>query len=39
MKKSGVFYPDKAKKLGIPEGKLWQELQNGNTIEIDGKRD
>jgi ribonuclease Z len=36
--KSGVFYPDKAKELGIPEGKLWQELQNGNSIEIDGKK-
>ncbi len=35
--KSGVFYPDKAKELGVPEGKLWQELQNGNSIEIDGK--
>ena len=36
--KSGVFYPDKAKELGIPEGKLWQELQDGNSIEIDGKK-
>ena len=36
--KSGVFYPDKAKELGVPEGKLWQELQNGNSIEIDGKK-
>ncbi|MBC8251876.1 MAG: MBL fold metallo-hydrolase, partial [Candidatus Nitrosopelagicus sp.] len=35
--KSGVFYPDKAKELGIPEGKLWQELQNGNSIEKDGE--
>jgi ribonuclease Z len=35
--RSGVFYPDKAKELGIPEGRLWQELQNGNSIEIDGK--
>ena len=33
----GIFYPDKARALGIPEGKLWQELQNGNSIEIDGK--
>jgi len=36
--RSGIFYPEKAKKLGIPEGKLWQELQNGNSIEIDGKK-
>ena len=33
----GVFYPEKAKELGIPEGKLWQELQNGKSIEINGK--
>jgi ribonuclease Z len=36
--RSGVFYPDKAKELGIPEGKLWQELQNGKSVEIDGKK-
>ena len=35
--RAGVFYPEKAKELGIPEGKLWQELQNGNSIEINGK--
>ena len=34
----GIFYPEKAKELEIPEGKLWQELQNGNSIEIDGKK-
>ena len=34
----GIFYPEKAKELKIPEGKLWQELQNGNSIEIDGKK-
>ncbi|MED5542584.1 MAG: MBL fold metallo-hydrolase, partial [Thermoproteota archaeon] len=33
-----VFYPEKAKELEIPEGKLWQELQNGNSIEINGKK-
>jgi len=36
--KPGVFYPEKAKELGIPEGKLWQELQNGNSVEIDGTK-
>jgi ribonuclease Z len=36
--KSGIFYPEKAKELGIPEGKLWQELQNGNSVEINGKK-
>jgi len=36
--KPGIFYPEKAKELGIPEGKLWQDLQNGNSIEINGKK-
>ena len=36
--KAGVFYPEKAKELGVPEGKLWQELQNGNSVEINGKK-
>ena len=35
--RAGVFYPEKAKGLGIPEGKLWQELQNGNSINVDGR--
>ena len=35
--KSGEFFPEKAKKLGIPEGKLWNELQNGNEIKIGEK--
>ena len=34
--KSGIFYPEKAKELGIPEGKMWQELQNGNSVEVNG---
>ena len=33
----GEFFPEKAKALEIPEGKLWRELQMGNSIEIDGK--
>ena len=33
----GEFYPEKAKALEIPEGKLWHELQMGNSIELDGK--
>jgi len=33
----GRFYPDKAKKLKIPEGKLWNELQNGKTITVNNK--
>ncbi len=34
----GEFYPEKAKALKIPEGKLWHELQTGNSIEIDSKK-
>ena len=35
--KAGRFNPEKAKELGIPEGKLWNKLQNGNEIMIDNK--
>ena len=34
----GKFFPEKAKALGIPEGKAWNELQNGNSVEINGKK-
>ena len=33
----GEFFPEKAKALEIPEGKLWHELQMGNSIELGGK--
>ena len=36
--KPGIFYPEKAKELGIPEGKSWQELQNGKSIQIGDKK-
>ena len=35
--KAGRFFPEKAKKLGIPEGRLWNELQKGNEIKINDK--
>jgi len=35
--KAGRFNLEKAKELGIPEGSLWKELQNGNTVNINGK--
>lgn len=35
--KPGRFYPEKAKNLGIPEGKLWHELQTGKEITLEGK--
>ncbi|MGI0082648.1 MAG: MBL fold metallo-hydrolase, partial [Nitrosopumilaceae archaeon] len=33
----GRFYPEKAKELGIPEGKLWHELQSGKEVKVDDK--
>jgi ribonuclease Z len=35
--KPGKFYPEKAKELGIPEGKLWHDLQNDIEVKIEGK--
>ena len=35
--KPGRFNPEKAKQLGIPEGKLWNQLQNGNEIKVGDK--
>ncbi|MBE44683.1 MAG: ribonuclease Z [Thaumarchaeota archaeon] len=33
----GIFYPEKAKTLGIPEGNLWHKLQQGEDIEFNDK--
>ncbi|MDR0598635.1 MAG: ribonuclease Z [Treponema sp.] len=30
----GVFYPEKARELGIPMGPLWSRLQAGENVEI-----
>jgi len=35
--KLGKFYLEKAKALGIPEGKLWHELQSGKEIKVGDK--
>ncbi len=35
--KPGRFNVEKAKELGIPEGELWNKLQNGNEIIINKK--
>jgi ribonuclease Z len=35
--KPGRFNLDKANQLGIPEGKLWSDLQKGHDITIDDK--
>jgi ribonuclease Z len=34
----GIFYPEKAKHLGVPEGKLWSRLQKGRSVTLAGKR-
>ena len=36
--KPGRFNIEKAKELDIPEGELWNKLQNGNEIIINGKK-
>jgi len=33
----GRFHPEKAKRLGIPEGPLWGELQHGNPVKLERK--
>lgn len=33
----GVFYPEKAKALNIPEGKLWSRLQKGRPVVVGGR--
>lgn len=34
----GVFYPEKARELGVPEGSLWSKLQKGRTVSL-GQRE
>ena len=36
--KPGRFNVEKAKELGIPEGELWNKLQNGSEIIVNGKK-
>ena len=31
----GIFYPEKAEKLGIPKGPLWSVLQRGDNVTLD----
>jgi len=35
--RSGKFNPGKAKEFGIPESNLWKKLQEGESIEYNGK--
>jgi ribonuclease Z len=32
--KPGKFFPEKAKKIGIPEGELWHKLQLGKEVQV-----
>jgi len=34
----GEFHPEKARELGIPEGKLWSRLQKGRSVTVKGRR-
>ncbi|MDA4111625.1 MAG: ribonuclease Z [Thaumarchaeota archaeon] len=36
--KPGRFHPDRAQKLGIPEGPLWSKLQHGENVALPGSR-
>ncbi len=33
----GRFHPDKAERLGVPEGSLWGELQHGKKVKVEGR--
>ena len=33
----GRFFPEKAKKLGVPQGRLWSRLQQGGIVELGGR--
>ncbi|MDC7222715.1 MAG: ribonuclease Z [Spirochaetales bacterium] len=34
----GIFFPEKAKELGVPVGPLWSCLQRGETVELEEGR-
>lgn len=34
----GEFHPERASKLGIPEGKLWSRLQKGKAVTVGEKK-
>jgi len=36
--RNGKFNPEKAKELGIPESRLWKQLQEGKIIEFKGRK-
>lgn len=36
-RRPGTFFPEKARRLGIPEGRLWSRLQKGRTVRLGGR--
>lgn len=34
----GVFHPERARSLGVPEGKLWSRLQRGRSVYVAGRK-
>ena len=34
----GIFYPEKARILGVPEGRLWSRLQKGRSVDVEGRK-
>lgn len=34
----GVFHPDRATALGVPEGRMWSSLQRGRTVVANGRK-
>jgi len=37
FERPGVFHPERAKALGIPEGRLWARLQHGRKVTLNGR--
>ncbi len=35
--RGGVFFPEKARALGVPEGRLWSRLQKGRSVKVGGR--
>lgn len=33
----GRFHPERARRLAVPEGPLWRELQHGKEVRVDGR--
>ena len=37
-RRKGEFFPDKAEALGVPRGKLWGQLQSGESVTLEDGR-